>query len=318
MKIFFSLLLTLSLFGDDLLDLYRLNGLHSVQKKLDLELTSYEYWVKHLEGIDTRLGYIQKHNTLLTCDKSQSLLKLYIKDSNQTFTFQRNYSAFTGKIDGDKQREGDLKTPIGVYHITNKLTKLDPFYGPLAFVTSYPNTYDKYLGKNGSGIWIHGLPKEQSRDTFTRGCIAINNKSLECLDKRIDIHKTLLIIDDNTYVPKVSKDIFAAILTELFKWRYAWIHNDIDGYLSFYHSNFIRENGMNLERFSQYKKRIFKKGEPKNILFKGINIIPYPNKQNIFYIHFFEDYYSPSYTFQGDKTLIVEYKKQKIYILTES
>ncbi|CAI6147276.1 MAG: hypothetical protein SPLUMA1_SPLUMAMAG1_01934 [uncultured Sulfurimonas sp.] len=58
----------------------------------------------------------------------------------------------------DKIREGDLRTPIGVYKLVKKLSKVDSFYGPLAFATSYPNSYDKYLGKNGSGIWIHGLP----------------------------------------------------------------------------------------------------------------------------------------------------------------
>ena len=30
--------------------------------------------------------------------------------------------------------------------------------GQLAFVLSYPNTYDKVQGKNGHGIWIHGSP----------------------------------------------------------------------------------------------------------------------------------------------------------------
>ena len=103
-----------------------------------------------------------------------------------------------------KKKEGDLKTPLGIYELTKKISKLDSFYGPLAFVTSYPNIYDKFRGKNGSGIWIHGLPTEQKRDEFTKGCIAINNSNLETLDKYININSTMLIINSSKTIQKGS------------------------------------------------------------------------------------------------------------------
>ena len=65
----------------------------------------------------------------------------------------------------------------------------------MAFVTSYPNSYDKYRGKNGYGIWIHGLPTEQEREEFTTGCIAIKNSNIESLEENIDIDKTIYIIN---------------------------------------------------------------------------------------------------------------------------
>jgi len=211
LKILFFILITLSL-NANILTAYRTNGIKSIEKQLDLGLTDKKYWSELIKDKDTSFGYIESYANVLTCNKSKSTLSLYIKDSNKHYKLQKKYNAFTGEKKGDKVQEGDLKTPLGVYTITKKISKLDSFYGPLAFVTSYPNYYDKFRGKNGSGIWIHGLPTEQARDEFTKGCIAIDNSSIECLNKNIDIDKTLLIIDSKDREKNVSKEILTSIL----------------------------------------------------------------------------------------------------------
>lgn len=311
------LLLTSSLLANNILTDYRINGIYNVQKHMDNELTKVEYWDEHLKGLNTRFGYIESYSNILTCDKSDSKLTLYIKDNNESYRLQREYNAYTGKIEGDKLREGDLKTPVGIYDLTKKISKLDSFYGPLAFVTSYPNIYDKYRGKNGSGIWIHGLPTEQERDEYTKGCIAIDNKSIECLDKNIDIKKTLLIINSEKENKEVSKNVFASILSELYRWRYSWIYNNVDTYLNYYSPDFIRYDGMSYNRFLKYKKRIFKKLEKKEIIFNDVNIFPYPNTQNIYKISFREQYSSKSFEFIGNKVLIVKFDNNKFKIIAE-
>ena len=313
----FSTLISLNLFANDILTDYRINGVANIQEKMDKELAQETYWENYLKNIDTRFGYIEKYDNVLTCNKSKSTLTLYAKDANNTYKLQKEYSAYTGKIKGDKRREGDLKTPIGVYNIIKKISKVDSFYGPMAFVTSYPNTYDKYQGKDGSGIWIHGLPTEQERDEFTKGCIAINNQSIECLDRHINIDKTILIIDKAEVKQDISKETLAKLLTQLYKWRYAWIYNDLNTYLSFYDKDFIRFDGMNLERFIKYKTRIFKKKEQKEIIFTQINVIPYPNSQDMYKISFKEQYKSNSFSFTGDKVLIVKFDGKSFKIITE-
>ena len=321
MKTFFLLLITLSLYSNDLLTNYRINGIYDIEKQMDLELTKNEYWSEYLKGIDTTFGYLESSPNILTCNKEKSTLNLYLKDSNNTYAFQKEYSAYTGKRKGDKIEEGDLKTPIGIYQITKKLSrenKLDSFYGPLAFVTSYPNEYDKYRGKNGHGIWIHGLPTEQARDEFTKGCIAINNPNIECLDKRIDIKNTLLIINSDEVKKKTSKETISLILSQLYTWRYSWIFDDIDGYLNFYSDEFVRFDGMSINRFKKYKTRIFKKSEKKTIIFNNINVIPYPNSDDIYQITFKEFYKSDTFKFTGNKTLVVRIdKNNNMKIITE-
>jgi murein L,D-transpeptidase YafK len=300
---------------------YRINGIDAIEKKMDLELTKKKYWSNYLKDKDTTFGYIESYTNILTCNKENSSLNLYSTDKNSIFKLRTEYSAFTGKAKGDKIKEGDLKTPIGIYKIVKKLsknTKLDSFYGPLAFVTSYPNIYDSYRGKNGSGIWVHGLPIEQKRDEFTRGCIAINNTNIECLDDNIDISKTLLIINNSKIEKNISKSTLTSILSQFFSWRHAWLYSDIDSYLNFYSDEFIRNDGMDIKKFKKYKTRIFKKIEKKSIIFNNINIVPYPNSDNIFQITFKEFYKSNTFEFTGNKTLIVAVdKNKKIKILTE-
>lgn len=315
--IFVSLSTSLFAMNVDILTQYRKNGIQNIEKILDKKLTQEAYWDTYLKNIDTTFGYFESYDNILACDKSKSKLCVYKKDDNNSYQLKREYSAFTGKLKGDKKREGDLRTPIGIYDIVKKITKVDSFYGPMAFVTSYPNVFDTYKGKTGQGIWIHGLPVNQERDAFTKGCIAINNKSIKCLDKNIDINKTVLIIDSTLPEKVHSKKEFSQILSSLYQWRYAWIYNNLNDYLSFYTPEFKRFDGMGIKQFSKYKTRIFNKKEKKSIIFNNINVIPYPETDNIFKIIFNEKYKSPSFSFTGEKVLIVKLEDNKLHIITE-
>ena len=301
----------------EILTEYRNNGIVNVQKKMDNALASKKYWDHYLKNKNTEFGYIETYKNILVCNKEKSTLTLYSKTKDTTYKLQKEYSAYTGKIEGDKLKEGDLRTPIGIYNITKKISKVDSFYGPMAFVTSYPNVYDKYKGKDGSGIWIHGFPTGQERDEFTKGCIAINNQSIECLDRHINIAETVLIINKNAIKLDISKKELSNLLTSLYRWRYSWIYNDIESYLKFYTPEFVRIDGMDFNHFKAYKTRIFHKNVTKEIIFSKINVIPYPNGGNLYKISFKEQYKSNSFTFAGDKVLIVKLMNNSMKIITE-
>lgn len=88
---------------------------------------------------------------------------------------------------GPKQREGDFRTPEGVYHIEAKHSGSDYF---LALKVSYPNEQDRARARSqgvdpGGQIMIHGLPNEpkyaESRYRgwdWTDGCIAVSNSDM--------------------------------------------------------------------------------------------------------------------------------------------
>ena len=311
-----------SLFADDTLTDYRKNGLENLEKKMDYQLTKKSYWRNYMKTQDTTFGYLEKYANVLTCNKKKANLILYVKNKNNKYYMKKKNSAFVGKNKGDKSKEGDAKTPIGIYNLISKKSEeaqsLDPFYGPFAFVTSYPNMYDKYQGKSGHGIWIHGVPEDEERDDYTKGCIAIQNNNLRNLEKKIDIKETLLIIDDSWIKKDISKKTLSAILAQLYEWRYAWLYNDIKSYLKFYAEDFIRFDGMNYANFTHYKTRVFKKKGKKTILFKNINVIPYPNTKNIYQITFKEFYKSPTFKFTGNKVLMVRVDTENtLQIFTE-
>lgn len=319
MRYLISFIFSFSLLADDsLLEIYQKEGISAVENIFDTQLASKTYWSKKLQDVDTRFGYFEGINYILACNKDNASLKLYTKDTNNSFALNQDFSAFVGKQTGDKQKEGDLKTPIGVYRLIKKLDNVDSFYGPLAFVTSYPNTFDKIQGKNGSGIWVHGLPYNQERDDFTKGCIAINNSNLEQLEEQIKWTEALVYIDNSTY-REVQKDELITLLSQLYIWKKAWKENNLDTYLSFYDQSFQRTDGLTIEQFKQYKERVFLKDEKKQIIFSKINVLPYPmaHKKNVYLISFNETYRSRSYQFDGEKELYVQLENDKLAILAE-
>lgn len=301
----------------DLVDIYRSEGLEAVKKHLEEQLTKKEYWEKYLEDKNVDFGYYESKKYLLVAQKETKEISIFKLDRKKNNLILRD-SVIVGEKAGDKKDEGDLKTPTGAYELTEKLTQLDQFYGPLALVTNYPNTFDKTQNKKGHGIWIHGMPLNESREDFTKGCIALDNPKLQELDKNIEFNKSILVISDDN-LKKVSKEDISLILASIFKWREAWKDSDIKEYLKFYSENFKRHDGMSLEEFKNYKERIFSKKEDKTIEFKNINVVPYPNSLNkhMFKVLMDEDYKTDVYSFNGTKELYIELKDNKVEILAE-
>lgn len=299
-----------------LLNSYRKGDINSIKDKLEQHLLDKNYWIYTLKDKNTDFGYYESIKYLFLATKHNEVLKLLNLDTGEV----SSSNAIFGANKNDKMLQGDLATPIGVYDLLHKLTKLDQYYGPLAFTTSYPNLYDKLSKKTGYGIWIHGLPLSGDREKNTKGCIAIDNTLLKKYESIINHNKSLLITSPIDFTP-VSKDVLANILTSLFVWRNAWINNDFDTYISFYGNDFKRFDGMQINDFRKFKKRIFDKKEIKVINFSDINISPYPNLQgkNIFRITFLEDYKSldSGYKFKGVKELYVAIINNKMDIFIE-
>ena len=96
-----------------------------------------------------------------------------------------------------KWREGDAKTPIGVYFIQKHLTDpmLPDLYGSGALTLDYPNPVDKQLKRTGSGIWLHGSPSQQYArpPTATDGCVVLANDDMTRLIQ-LGVHKDTPVI----------------------------------------------------------------------------------------------------------------------------
>lgn len=306
------------IFANPIVDIYRDGGIEAVEQYINKQLITKNYWEEALKNKDTSLGYYENLDSLLIANKEKKELSIYRAKDNNIKLLSAYENVIVG-ADGDKQKEGDLKTPLGVYDINKRFTPSDQFYGPLAFSLSYPNTYDKVQGKDGHGIWIHGSPLDgSSRDSMSKGCIVLDNKTIGLLDKNIESKNSITIVSENG-IKQINKDQISILLSELFKWKGAWKESDINRYLDFYSEDFKRYDGLKKKNFSHMKKSIFSRNQKKEIIFKDINISPYPNEdgKELFKISFYEIYKSNSYKFSGNKELFVELKNEKFLILSE-
>jgi murein L,D-transpeptidase YafK len=316
-RILVFLLVSASLFASSIVQMYREEGIKSVEQYLNKELQSKTYWDKYLKDKDLKYGYYENLSSLLVIDKATKKMDIY-KNSKEGVEFITSQSVIVGKA-GDKVKEGDLKTPLGVYKIVKKFDPTDDFYGPFAYALSYPNTYDRLRGKSGHGIWIHGSPLDGSaRNPQSKGCIVLKNDKIKKLDTIINPKNTISLVYENK-IRKTNKKEISLILSQLFTWKSFWKHNQTSKYLDFYNKNFIRFDGMRKKSFARMKKSIFNRGEKKTIIFKNINISPFPNikGENLFKISFYEIYSTRRNKFRGNKELYIKLKDNKISILAE-
>ena len=315
-KFLIFLLATLSFAS--IIDTYRFEGINPVINKLEKTLQSKKYWQKSIKDLNVTYGYYENNSFILLCNKtSKNLTVLKYKNGNLSKIMEFD-NLIVGK-QGQKETEGDLKTPIGVYSLKYKIIPKNTFYGPLAFVTSYPNLYDKLNNRDGHGIWIHGRPLDGKRADLSKGCIVLKNRDLIKLANTIDYQHTILQIYQTPLFAK--KEDISSILSMIYKWRFAWERSDFNNYIHFYDKDFKRPNGDNLKKFAEYKKRVFniRKHQKINIYFKDITIVPYQNFKDmkIYRISFYEEYYAPNFTFKGDKEIFVRKRGNNFKIFIE-
>ncbi|ECP8551719.1 murein L,D-transpeptidase [Campylobacter jejuni] len=319
-----ALLITLSslmLHASDLVKIYLNQGLDAVGVAIEKELTQKDFWLSEIGDKNISLGYYDDNVAIVLTNKTDKILRVYSYEDGKIRKDFEQKEIITGLM-GDKKIEGDLKTPVGFYELGRKFNPGDPYYGPFAFATTYPNLLDKVQGKTGGGIWIHGYPLDGSRlDEFkTRGCIALFNNNLEKFAQIVQDKKVFVMTEEKEKI-RAKKDQIASLLADLFTWKLAWTNSDTNTYLSFYdEQEFKRFDKMKFEQFASMKKSIFSRKEDKKIKFSDINISPYPNLENetMYRISFYEDYYTKNYQFRGDKILYVKIdSKGKMKILAE-
>jgi L,D-transpeptidase YnhG len=188
-----------------------------------------------------RLSPRNKH--AIAVDASRGRVYLF-ENSPQGLKLVSDYYASVGKMGIEKNIEGDLKTPLGIYYVTNTLdpNSLQDLYGAGALPINYPNPYDLRRGKTGSGIWLHGVPQAQfaRAPKATDGCVAVSNPDLEDILKRVEIRTTpVVILPKLEWVnPAQSNADVAAFDRAFASWRGAKAASDLERTMSHYTADF--------------------------------------------------------------------------------
>lgn len=236
----------------------------------------------------------QKH--ALIVDTSRSTLYVF-ENRNGTARYLADYYISSGKNGIDKVREGDKKTPVGVYHVTSSMPreKLADLYGVGAFPINYPNEWDRREGRGGSGIWLHGTPS----DTFSRppqasdGCVVLTNRDLEAIRQRVQIGLTPVIIASSIdwVQPQAVADLRVELGGVVEQWRRDWEGLNTDKYLAHYSPSFT-SGSQDYKAFAQQKKQVNGGKQWVKVKLEKVSMFLYPGKERLAVVTFEQDYTS--------------------------
>lgn len=170
------------------------------------------YWVSD-SGIDeAKMAEKSAETALIVYDKTSHQLELW-KNGERLY----NCLGTAGAAEGDKEIEGDWKTPEGEFYICKRNDK-SQYYKALGL--SYPDTEDAKRGLDagiiteqkynqiaaaieqkekpdwytplGGEIMIHG---ERNESDKTRGCISISNEDIDIIWEHAQMGITVIIQD---------------------------------------------------------------------------------------------------------------------------
>ncbi len=104
--------------------------------------------------------------------KDPGILEVWLKSDNGTFKHFKNYEIcrFSGAL-GPKLKQGDNQSPEGFYFVNaGRLNPWSQYH--LSFNIGYPNKYDRYHGRTGSALMVHG-------NCVSIGCYAMTDNYID-------------------------------------------------------------------------------------------------------------------------------------------
>jgi murein L,D-transpeptidase YafK len=237
----------------------------------------------------------QKH--ALVVDSRRSRLYVFANADGRPKLIA-DYYVTLGKNGIEKTREGDQKTPVGVYHVTANLPrkKLTDFYGAGAFPINYPNEWDRRQGRNGHGIWLHGVPS----DVYSRaprasdGCIVLSNPDLEAVGRHVQVGLTPVIIADQLeWADAATVDAERKGLANAFEqWRADWESRDTARYLAHYSPRF-RSGSQDYAAWEAHKRKVNSGKSYIKVGIARVSMFGYP-RGDFVVVNFQQDYRSDS------------------------
>lgn len=225
------------------------------------------------------------HHILLV-EKSTHSLFVY-ENQNGVPKLVKRYDSATGKYKGNKQVQGDRKTPEGIYVLRkfhSSMQLLDKYgdyakiYGAGAFTTNYPNVMDSRRGKTGGGIWLHSTDDNSrvSKGLDSKGCVVVVDDDLKDVSQFIDLENTpMVIVQDLNFLKKETWEANKKELEEFVEgWANAWREKDFNKYIGSYSKEHFYSNSKgNFSAYRAYKRAVFSRKDKPEIFFSNISIM---------------------------------------------
>lgn len=253
------------------------------------------------------LKLAEEERFLLWVELAGGRMHVLERDGRGGMTQRQIIPISIGKNGFGKKVEGDKKTPVGVYRLTSFLADevIDDYYGLGAFPLNYPNVIDRQERRTGSGIWLHGLPKDVDTRPLqdSDGCVVIDNDSLQAMHEFIKTGITHLVLSEKplSWVPGGRAGMRRDGLEYAFEsWRQAWQAKDNNAYLSYYaddFSDFSRNKG----QWSDYKSRVNDGKRWIEVDTSNVSFFADLKQPELVTVRYYQDYRSSNYRWSGWK-----------------
>ncbi len=249
---------------------------------------------------------IEEHHAtperLIAVDKSRQQLSLFERRS--PLKLARLFTCTTGQAMGDKEREGDLKTPEGVYFVVQRIGSGLEYlkYGTEAYTLNYPNPVDRLRKKTGYGIWIHGRG-EPLTPLQTQGCVAMNNEDLAAIGGALAPGTPVTLTESfSQSQEKNSREAATANLLEKKSqaWAKAWGQRSASLFDFYDKQAYSIAQGESFSRFQAQKERLFKQLPWINNSIRDIRVLQGPG---YWVTWFYQDYKAPNLSTSGIRRL---------------
>lgn len=280
--------------------------LQNLEAELTLRRDSRSNGYDHNQLPANILRLAEEIQYVFVVDLEKSRFYLIQNDSGKPAVVA-DYYAGIGKQGIGKQREGDHRTPIGIYTVVNYLPdrRLPELYGAGALTLDYPNPWDRRLERTGSGIWLHGVP----RDTYSRpprssrGCVTLSNHLFEALRKLSMPGNTMVITAPSIeWQETVTRELAGEeISNALEQWRKDWTSLNFENYISHYSPDFKSLHG-DYQSWTTRKRSIHSGKEFIEVALENTSIFRYPGEENLMQINYRQHYNSNNFSSSADKT----------------
>ncbi|KAF1077070.1 murein L,D-transpeptidase family protein [Halodesulfovibrio sp. MK-HDV] len=235
---------------------------------------------------------------LVTVDKSSQSAQFFGQKASELAS--NKVPCSSGQVKGDKQREGDKKTPEGIYFVEKRRTSgLDyALYGDEAYTLNYPNPVDRLRKKDGYGIWIHGrgapiVPRE------TKGCIALNNPDIADLNTKVTINTPVILAEQVVPYFRAGPE-FVELKAKTQQWLAAWQNRSPEFLQMFSPEAYSKSMNETFSSFTERKKRLFSRLPWVITWANDVNVLQGPD----YWVTWFDQYYrAPNLVSQGVRRL---------------
>ena len=258
---------------------------------------------------DNILFLAENQPYVILVDQHSSRVYVY-RNEGGDLQLETDYFITIGLKGYGKEKRGDQKTPIGIYHVTRYIDgeELPDLYGEGAFPINYPNTWDLRQQRTGGGIWLHGTPSyTYNRSPWASdGCIVVSNPDFLHISNYINpgIYTPVIIAEKVAWLSREQwQQKRQQVMQLLSSWIFDWESLDHARYSSHYSRTELNAYGRDFKAWDGHKRWVDRDKTWVEVEYSRLSIFNYPGEQDLMLMQFEQNYRSNNISVDSPKEL---------------